>query len=165
MMTRQTIHSLRWWASGAASMLKRHAVMPFETAFALMSIWSGLAGLFDWSLQSKTFNVSVNADLAMGFNVVYIVAGVSIFCGLGWAYRNLEAFGLILLFMSLVVRVVTTAALVGIFYPVVIGLVAQALFFCPACMWRFYSLWKGEIVITTQAIVTSPKELAELDKT
>lgn len=158
---RDTIASGHWWWSGIVKFCGRLKVVPFNVYAAGIAIWTGVAGLFNWSLQSTAFNVSLSPELVLLFNLLYVVSGVLIFCGLGWDSPHFEGLGLVLLLMSTLVRAITTASLTGVTDTITINIVVYAILTIPACMVRFRSLWKGEKTLSTASpeVITSVEEL------
>lgn len=161
-MTRDNVHNWRWWYNGTCNMVKRQTIVPFESAIAVLSIWAGFSGFFEVSISSQAFNALLSHLSAMMFHLVYVVSGMAIFFGIGWNYRNLEAFGLVLLLMSLLVRAIAAISLLGYTHPVAISPIIQVLTFGPACVIRFYSLWIGDVIIAAKSeAVTTHEEIVE----
>lgn len=86
------------------SFFRQLAVLPFESALALVSVWSGLSSLFGLTTAGQAFNAALPPWMVIAFNLLYVLSGLAIALGIGWGYRNLEACGLILLLTSLLVR-------------------------------------------------------------
>lgn len=157
----KTLANLRWWLDGFRLFMGRQKLLPFNTYVALYAMWTGLAGLFNWSLSGTLFNASLTPDLAALFNVMQLVAGLLIFFGIGWESEHFEGLGLVLLVTSAVVRGIASATLIGINDSLAIGIVMNGILLIPACAIRFYALWKGERTVSTASphVITSVEEL------
>lgn len=86
--------------------LRRQSILPFETCFGFICIYSGFAGLLGYSAGSYAFRQTFGFKISLFFNITYLVGGIGLFFGLGFARRNLEAAGLIMIVMSLIVRLI-----------------------------------------------------------
>jgi hypothetical protein len=122
---------------------RKQSPTPFQACFAFFCIYSGIAGLLTFGVASDVLREVLGFVLSVIFNVVYIVAGVSLYFGLGLNNRNLEAFGLILIFTSLFVRSLTIFYLVG-FDPAIFSTYVYSIAFMIACVVRFSNLLKGK---------------------
>lgn len=91
----------------------RCATVPFQSALSILAIWSGFAGILGATIGAQLFQHALRSPLADVFDVLYILAGVMMFGGVGWTYRNVEASGLILLATTLAVRLVAYSVQVG----------------------------------------------------
>jgi hypothetical protein len=132
--------------SGAKEFQDRLKVVPFDTALALVAVWSGISAIFSASVQARLFNDTMPEAIAMAFNLVYIIGGLAVVSGTGWAYRNVQLSGWILIFTSLLVRIFALWSYGG-FNPFVTASIAQALLFGPACIIRIITLLKRQVVI------------------
>jgi hypothetical protein len=132
--------------------LRRQSVVPFETALAAICVYSGIAGFLQFGLVNNIFSKMLGVVLANVFNSAYIASGAAMFMGVGLNRRNLEAFGVIMLAMSLVVRSVVVHHNVG-FSPDVLNNYAFAAAFIVACAVRLWSLAKKQTLIETTEVV------------
>lgn len=126
--------------------LRRLAVLPFEAAIAIASIWGGMSSLFGLTTGGQAFGASLPPGMVTLFNLLYILSGLAIMLGLGWGYRNLEACGLILLITSLLVRSLTVTVTFGA-TPLVIATVAQAVIFGTATILRLIAVFKNGTIV------------------
>lgn len=83
---------------------RQFLMFPFEVAFALYSVYMGVSGLVGLGSTSGTLFVRAIGNWSVPFNIMYAVAGVAIYLGLVLLRRNVEAFGLVILATSLVIR-------------------------------------------------------------
>lgn len=125
---------------------KRLVIVPFDTALALTAVWSGLGAFFDASIQARLFNDALPDFAAILFNIVYIVSGLAVLAGIGWAYRNLEISGWILLLTSLIVRTISLWSYGG-FNPFVTASLVQGAIFGTACEIKIYYLLKRKVIV------------------
>lgn len=107
---------------------KLQSVIPFETAFAAFCVYSGLAGVLDFGIISNIFREVLGDRLALCFNLLYVLAGLLLFFGIGFNKRNTEALGLIVISGSLLVRSIVTARFVGVRGDIVGSYVFAAMF-------------------------------------
>lgn len=135
--------------------LMRQSVAPFETAIAAVAVGTGILNFFGASIAAILFNSVLPAALITGFNIGYLLSGFAIWFGLGWSYRNLEAFGLILLLTALVVRAIALWATVGV-SPITVTVFIQAVAYSIACTVRLYVLMKGRTVLMITPDPTLP---------
>ncbi len=85
-------------------LIRSVALAPFELAYGLISVWSGVSGIFDWTTIATVFNQGLPAWLSTLVNLFYTIAGLAIIGGHLHRVRELEVFGLVVLFSSLVIR-------------------------------------------------------------
>jgi hypothetical protein len=79
-------------------------LVPFEIAFSLYSLYMGISGLLGFGSVSSSLFVEVLGRWSIPFNLLYAVSGLAIYTGLVTLRRNVEAFGLITLATSLIIR-------------------------------------------------------------
>lgn len=154
------INALKEWPGGALRFSRSLQAVPFEAALGLASIWSGFAAIFNATLAARMFNDTLPIQLAMCFNIVYVVAGVTLLMGIGWSYRNVEASGLIILIAVLFTRTATVWAGYG-FNSVTSANFTQATIFSVASFVRLRTLLKGwSVVLFREArVIGSLEEL------
>lgn len=120
--------------------------MPFETAFSLTIIWGGVTSFFNQTTAARMFNASLPPWVATTSNVVYLVSGLAILGGVGWAYRNVEASGLVLLLLTLLMRTVVVALRFG--YSVqTSNTFATSLIFGACILVRLHTVLKGYSIV------------------
>lgn len=146
--------AFREWPIGARLFMRNIAVLPFQAALGATSIWQGIGAFSDQTIAARLFNDALPNDLSAVFNVIYVVAGFALVCGLGWAYRNLESFGLVLLIGVLFVRAIVVSAHYG-YSPYTSAAIVQAVIFGLASGVRFVFLAKRWTVL----LLKSPNPL------
>jgi hypothetical protein len=125
--------------------IRTAALAPFELAFALLAVWSGVSGLFGWTQQATLFNYGLPVWLATLSNLLYTVAGLAILGGHIHRSRQLEAGGLVILASSLVIRAGVLVWLVGI-TELTVGVVVSAALFLGSIVMRMWVLISGRAV-------------------
>lgn len=128
----------------------RLAVVPFESAAAVIVIWVGIAAFFDVATAQRLFNASLPQPMAIGFNIAHIVSGFAVISGLGWGYRNLEMFGLILLLGALLVRVTALWNYAGL-DPLVSSAIIQSAVFGISSLVRLKTLFQNRLNVLIHA--------------
>lgn len=129
---------------------------PFEFAVAVVSVWTGAISFFGITLGAQTLNQTLPIAAVATFNLIYFVSGLFIIIGLGRAYRNIEASGLILLATALVVRSIAVIIGAGI-TPIALTAVFQAVVFVIACMARLFAVLKYKLLIPDPEFAGPPK--------
>lgn len=140
---RQTLKQL---PTGFKLFVHHCSAAPFEMAIASLAMWTGMMAFFDWTMASRAFNSALPAVLSTLFNLIYFIAGSFMVAGIGWAYRNVEAAGLIFLFTVLAGRVVTLMFLVG-FNPETTAAIVQGSVFGFACIARLRIIFKNQLLV------------------
>lgn len=140
---------------------KRQSIVPFEVTFAVFSIYSGLAGLLNFGVVNAAFQQALGYRLSFVFNLAYFIAGLALYIGTGANLTHIEAFGLIFLITSLVVRSIVVFNELGLSAPV-LGTHIFATVFVVACVVRFHSIRKGRDVVETTALKEVMKEIGDL---
>lgn len=92
----------------------RQSVYPFEVMWAFVCMFLGLVAVLNYGVTTPPLNTALGATTAMIFNVIFFVAGAGMFFGIGFGKGNIEAFGLILLITSLLVRTIASGWFFGI---------------------------------------------------
>lgn len=133
---------------------RRQAVIPFETALAAICAYSGIAGFLRYGIINTIFTQVLGVSIANGFNATYLASGVAIFLGIGMGLRNLEAFGVIILIMSLLIRTIVVHHHAG-FSPDVVNSYVFSLFYSIAGAVRLWSLIKRQVLVETTVEVLS----------
>lgn len=130
---------------------KRQVILPFETCFAFFCVYSGIAGIVSFGPVNDAFRQVLGHKKSIIFNVGFLVAGLALYFGLGLAKRNIEAFGLITIIMSLLVRVIAVFSIAGISSSLFNNYV-YAFAFIFACIIRARSLFTRKTLVETQEI-------------
>lgn len=147
------MRSLSQVPTGARLFCGRCAVAPFETATAVLSVWSGAISFFGVTITASVVNTLLPPQLVVLFNLLYVLSGAFMLAGLGWNYRNLEATGIIFLATSLIIRFIVLFVAAG-FQPVILTALVTNLAFGLACGTRLVFLLKRR----TLAIVELPRD-------
>lgn len=93
--------SHRFWAN---FIQRQFVLFPFEIAFSLYSLYMGVSGLVGFGSTSGSLFVEVLGRWSIPFNLLYAISGLAIYFGLVTLRRNVEAFGLVTLTTSLIIR-------------------------------------------------------------
>lgn len=133
--------------AGARLFFNRCRLVPFETAISLWAIYAGMASFLNWTVASRALSTSFPSEVTQVLNLIYLVSGVLIFLGVGWAYRNVEVSGLILLASSFAIRIIVLLSVVGLATPEAIGSMIQGLTFGLACIIRAGCLLKNHTLV------------------
>lgn len=88
------------------TLLRRLAVAPFEIAIGLVTIWAGMAGLFQWSITRPEHITAIPSELMTFVNLLYALSGVALVGGILHRLKEVEVFGLVTLLGSLMIRAV-----------------------------------------------------------
>jgi hypothetical protein len=112
-------------------------------------VYAGLTGILDFGITSKIFQDVVGNTVAFVFNIGYIVAGLSVYFGIGTCQRNIEAFGLIALITSALIRTVSIGYVAG-FNPVIFNSYVFSLVFIIACIVRLHHILNKATVLAIQ---------------
>jgi hypothetical protein len=129
------------------------AMLPFETAIALASVWGGVASSLGLT-AGQGFSATLPPLMVSAFNLLYILSGLAIVLGIGWGYRNLEACGLVLLTMSLLVRGIAVVVTAGATTPVLTAQFSTVVFI-GATVLRFRALVQRAVIAQINGRVTT----------
>lgn len=152
--------AIRAFPLGFTLFVHRCGVAPFEVAIAALSVWSGVMSFFNYTSVTRIVSSSLPDVFTIAFNLVYLVAGMFILTGVGWAYRNLESSGMILLATVLGVRVIALVVSVG-YAPETTTAIVQGLTFGLASLVRLRSLLKNRTLVFAEDIPEYVKRLSE----
>lgn len=130
---------------------KRQSVVPFQVGLSVICVYSGIAGFLRFGLVNGIFTEVLGQTLANTFNTAYLTSGLAIFFGIGLNRRNIEAFGVIILAMSLIVRSIVIHHHAG-FSPDVVNNYAFASAFVTSCAVRLWSLIKRQTLVETTEV-------------
>ena len=136
--------------------LLRTYVIPFETMFAALSIYSGITRLADFGVTSSVIIDTIGHTAAQFFSLAYLLGGIGMLVGLGTGRRNIEAFGLCIVSASILIGIIATIFILG-FVPAVINGLVTGILFLIACAIRAHSIMKGglHLVVLTDGKVTT----------
>ena len=121
----------------------RQAIVPFETTLAFFFMYAAVASMVGFGTVASPLSRALGTTMATLFNVVYLVAGLGMFVGIGTRRGDLEAFGLILVITSLAVRTVATGWLIVINPQIVYSYVSSGVFIF-ACVIRMTTILKAQ---------------------
>jgi hypothetical protein len=128
------------------AILARLSVVPFESAIAVLVMYSGAVGLLRFGANSDPLTLQLPALLLTWTLGLYLVAGFALFLGVGLPHRGLEAFGLVVVGASLLIRTAALVTLVGLTAPVFNAIVTNAVFLL-ACLVRNRGLQRGDVIL------------------
>lgn len=106
---------------------RRLKVVPFEALIALFAAYSGAVSLLGIGPTATALTLQLPPWLVNVLNIVFLLAGLAMVFGIGVPRRSLEAFGLVLVLMSVVVRTLALQWLVGATADTLNGLVLNSL--------------------------------------
>jgi hypothetical protein len=124
---------------------KRLIVVPFECAIGFVCVWSGFLALFKIGVVADPLK-EILGPFSILFNVIYLVSGIMLYIGIALNKRMTEAFGLILIAMSLVVRLIVALYVIRLDERM-INNYAFSVSVIIACGIRFYTLFKGLVLV------------------
>jgi hypothetical protein len=134
---------------------RRQGIVPFETMFAFYSLYAGLAGVLHFGITNDVFKEVIGTSLALIFNIGYIVAGLSVYFGIGTRKANIEAFGLITLITSVLIRAIAMGYIIGM-NPFIINSYVFSATFISACIVRLYHvLHRGALLAIQDTLYIS----------
>lgn len=137
-----TPQAMRTLLAEARVFFGRLVVLPFELAIAVLMIYNGVAAFFGATIFTILLNDILSVAMVSAINTMYIVSGLTLILGIGWRYRNIEAFGLIFLAGVFTVRTVAVWLTVG-WMPVTSTLLVQSVIFSWAGLMRLAILMKN----------------------
>lgn len=117
-------------------------IVPFETMFAIYSAYSGITGIFRFGIVSNTFQDVVGSTIADIFNILYFIAGLAMFFGIGLQKKHFESFGIIIVATSALIRTIALAFFAGL-SPAIINSYFFSVIFTLACYIRLKSLLRA----------------------
>lgn len=126
-------------------------LVPFETMFGFYCAYSGLAGLLNFGIVNNTFNSVAGFRTATIFNIIYLLAGLGMYIGTGFKKVNIEAFGLITVITSILIRTITTSWLLGV-NPIIINSYIFNMSIIFACFIRLNTIGKTNSIRTSSNI-------------
>ena len=136
----------------------RQKAAPFETMLGFICIYGGLAGIFNFGIINNIFTSVISYPLLLLLNIIYLISGITIFTGLGLKRGNLEAFGLVILSTTLIVRTVLIGFLLG-FNPIIINSYISNAAFVFACIIRIRTIAKNNLIIEKHGITNGAIKL------
>ena len=138
--------ALREFPIGAKLFWNRCSVVPFEASLGVLAIWTGSTAFLNWTLTNRVLVSALPDNMLRLLNLLYLISGIMIVTGVGWAYRNVETSGLIFLATSFIVRFVVLISIAGV-NPETVGALVQTLTFGLACAIRIRCLLKNCILV------------------
>ena len=125
--------------------MKRLRVVPFEGWLAYAAIVAGGSGLIIES--TNPLDLVLPGWAVAAFSVAYMAAGVAMIVGLLLGKSKIEAVGLVIVGMSIVVRQVATVGYLGWSGQVAFGLLVN-IGLIVACWIRLRSLTAGAVIVS-----------------
>lgn len=135
-------------------------IIPFEAAFSLFAIYSGLVSLIEYGVVANIVREVTGRLWTTIFDVVFIFSGLAIYFGIGLSRRDFEAVGLIMMVASIIVRVMLIMNSIG-FIPITINNYVFNIIFLITCCIRLNSVLRRHIIIRLD---DSPEKLLHHDK-
>lgn len=124
-------------------------VMPFEAMFGFICIYAGLAGIFNFGIVNNIFSSLLDVKLLLIFNILYLFSGIGIFFGVGLKKGNLEAFGLIILAATFLVRTLIFSWHLGL-NPIIVNAYISNCAFIMACSIRIVIIFRNNRTLKAQ---------------
>lgn len=87
-------------------MHRQFVLFPFEASTALFALYTGITGMLGLGLTSDLFIRNIGTEWAFAFNLLYAFAGAAMYLGVVSMMRNIEAFGLVLMVTSVLIRLI-----------------------------------------------------------
>jgi hypothetical protein len=125
--------------------LARLNVVPFEEMMAEFILLSGAFGLVGIGGASQDALTMAIGDWALVFQASYVLAGLGMLIGMGTSKANIEAAGLALLLVSVLVRLIVFLYLFGLNEQAWVSLIFY-LVITRACVRRMHTLVQGEAI-------------------
>jgi hypothetical protein len=100
--------------NGCRNFFRNQSLLPFETMWAFFCVYVSVVNVFKWGTTASPLTRALGTKTALAFNVAFCLAGLSIYFGIGLKRGNIEACGLILLMMSLIVATIVNGWLFGL---------------------------------------------------
>jgi hypothetical protein len=122
---------------------ERQALAPFETMLGFFFVYAAIASIAHFGVIVSPLTKLLGPTVATIFNLVYLLAGLAMYLGIGFRRGNIEAAGLILLMASLAIRTIATGWLLGTSPMVINGYVLNAAFFF-SCAIRLRTIHKAQ---------------------
>jgi len=101
----------RW--IGRRREVQRLNTLPFESAFGFLALYAGVAGLLDIGTIDP-INELLGSFLVAAFQTAFAAAGLLILVGIARSFGTVEALGVGLLAVNLVVRGIAVLAVAGL---------------------------------------------------
>lgn len=131
------------------SALARLQVVPFEVAIAAIALYAGVSGLFGVAASTDALAVLLPSWALVAFQLAYIAGGLGLLWGIMRGRAAPEAFGLVTVGTSIVVRSLAMFYFLGWDQRAVSALVPNALFLA-ACIVRYRALGHGQTLVRTE---------------
>lgn len=128
--------------TGVKTFFKRQSVIPFEVVWGFYVMYAGAVLTLNYGVTISPLSIALGTTIAMIFNIVFFVSGAGIFFGVGWRKGNVEAFGVILLATSLLVRTIAAIWFFGITPMMVNGIVLNGGFIIASIV-RLQTIFKS----------------------
>lgn len=132
----------------ARDFARRLGALPFEAAIGAIALYAGVTGLIGFGGSRDALELLLPAWSVFLFHAAYTLAGVSVLWGLGRGRIAPEAFGLVLVGTSVVVRSLALFWFLGV-DPLAFSSVFPNGAFLAACVARFRHLGRETLVVRT----------------
>lgn len=134
---------------------KLHA---FETMFGFFCIYGGATGMLKFGIVNTAYSHAFSETFLLVVNIIYLLAGFGISFGIGLRRGDVEAFGLIILTTTLIIRTLMLGFLFGI-DPVVINAYVLNLIFAASCIVRIKIILDNNKFLKQNSSSIKPLEL------
>lgn len=124
-------------------------ISPFEAMFGFICIYAGLAGVFNFGIINNIFTDLLDIKFLLLFNIIYFLSGLGIFLGIAFKKGNLEAFGLISLATTLIIRTIIFGWLLGL-NPIIVNAYIFNAAFALGCLIRLIAIFKNNQILNHQ---------------
>lgn len=129
---------------------ERQNVVPFEAAFALFSVYSSLISILNFGVIPNIFNTILGKIFTTTSSTLFFIAGTCIYFGVGFARRDIEAFGILVIVACLITRMFLIGFIIGI-DPIVFNNYVFNIIFIVACIIRLNTLLKKYVIIRLES--------------
>lgn len=129
---------------------ERQNIVPFEAAFALFSIYSSLISILNFGVIPNALNNILGKVFTTIFSILFFVAGICIYFGVGFARRDVEAFGILVIVACLITRMFLIGFIIGI-DPIVFNNYIFNIIFIIACIIRLNTVLKKYVIIRLES--------------
>lgn len=129
---------------------KHLRTLPFEALIgALAFVSGGLALLHYGGIGADVLTRALPAWLTTTSSALYLLSGASLIGGLFTGHRNVEAFGLIVIVASVIVRSIALFAVLGLSSLVITSYIFNAIVVW-ACAERLVTIIRGVVILRSE---------------
>lgn len=130
---------------------------PFASALAALLLTQPIVTLAGAGLTHDALEDLVPFPMFVALNLLYFMAGLGIFCGIGRSRPNVEAAGCALAISGLAIRLFSLLVVLGPTIPV-LATGMFYVFFGGACVERILQTMRGEHIVRVSEIVELNRE-------